>query len=349
MRSNGVELKSEMNKDHALIDEFFNKIIGPFATTQIAPLMMEPDNVEERVNLLMECFERFPYLINPFRILIKSIHKTEDEVILEEQIRFYTTKHTRNWLIVNLLNRALHIKEIQLDSNTGRLPAKPHDLIKFAVQAKDAYGEDSRYKDLAFAAGLMFDFLFYLQRSTILDLGQTRFDEVINGCFTAGIEEGKLIMRLSRFKSKLSLEKLTPITPLLRQLSQLSIILLRPQIASEFYKKMASTKMTESVRLALELKTFGVHTGMLSAFFGQSMPIFEQLGEGMSVWGFPFLSWVSGRREIHDLTGMGMLGVALKEHMKGSSFPEGKPVGDSVPELLHLSVTVDAQLKKEIN
>ena len=330
-----------MNQGLSLLEDLFRQIIGPFAATEITSLIVEPDNIEERVRLLEGTFNNYPQFIPPFKALIKSLHATEIEVTLEEQIRFYTTKHTRNWLIVNLMNLVLNIKELKLDEVTGRLPGKPHDLIKFAAKSQELFGEDGRYKDLVFAGGLMFDFLFYLQRTSIVNLGQTKYDEPMNQAFLKAVEQGKLILKLSRNKSKLTLEKLTPLTAYLRQLSQVSLYLLRPSVATDFYKNLTKVKQTETLRLALELKTFGVHTGMISAYLAQAVPPFEQLGEAMSVWGSPYLSWVSGHREVHDLSGMGLLGVSLNENLKSSDFKEeGGRVGATIPELQYLDFSM---------
>ena len=307
---------SSQSESIKIVGELFQRIIGPFAATNVGPLLQEPDNIEERVKLLLDTFQANPTLINPFRTMIKSINKQETEVTLEEQIRFYTTHHTRSWLMVNLFNSVLNLKELHLDSETGRLPGKPQDLLKYSHQAQTAFGEESRYKDLVFAAGLMFDFIFYLQRTPMLDLGQSKFDEPINQAFTKSVEQGKLITKLSRHKSKLALEKFTPLTAFMRQLSQITLVVLRPHLAPEFYKKLAATKHTEVIRVALEMKTFNVHTGMIGAYLAQSLPIFESLGEGMSVWAAPYLTWLSGKRDVHDLAGMGELGVELNERVK---------------------------------
>ena len=331
-----------------LIEELFQRIIGPFAATQVAPLLLEPDNIDDRVRLLMVTFEQHPNLINPFRALIKSLHSTEDAVPLEEQIRFYTTKHTRIWLIVNLMNHVLNIKDLILDQETGRLPAKPQDLIKFAYQASTSFGEESRYKDLAFSVGLMFDFVFYLQRTELLNLGQAKFDEVITVTFAKSVEQAKVILQLSRHKSKLSLEKFTPITAFLRNLAPVCLTLLRPTVGPDFYKKTGALKANEQLRLTLEMQTFGVHSGMVASYLGQSLEIFEHLGEAMSVWAFPYLTWVSGKRDLHDLAGMGELGIEVKDRLKGPDFGASGLASVALPELKNLDFTFTAGVKSEV-
>jgi hypothetical protein len=331
-----------------LCDALFSRIIGPLVATQVSALLAEPDNIEERVNLLVQTFQKNPYLIHPFRLLIKSLHTQEVEISLEEQIRFFTTKRTRSWLMVNLLNRVLNIKELRLDEATGRLPGKLGDILKYAHQAQDAFGEESRYKDLVYAAGLMFDYFFYLQRTNFLELNQTKYDEMISQSFKVAVEQGKLITHLSRYKKKLSLEKFTPLTAFLRQLSQISLVFLQPGTAVEFYKKLDVKKTSEPLKLNDELKAFGIHTGTIASYLAQSFPLFDQLGEVMSVWGFPYLTWLDTKKDIHDAAGMGEVGVMLHERLSTEAFTGSGNVNVVIPELRYLDFTLTAEAKSEI-
>lgn len=336
-----------MSKALPLIEELFQKIIGPFAATDVAPLLFEPDNVEDRVSHLIANFNKHPQFIPPFQALIKSLNPQDREVPLEEHIRFYTTNATRHWLLLGLLNQVLKIKELELDFTTGKFPGKPNEILKYANEARNQFGEESRYKDHVFAAGFLFDYLLFLHRSPVLNLGGTKLDEPINQAFTRATEQGLLSLKLSKFKKKLSLDKQVPVTCYLRQLAQVSLILLKPGEALEFYKKLASLKHTEPVRLSMEKQTFGIHCGLLASFLAQMLPAFSPLDRAMSIWGAPFLGWMSGNRDVHDLCAMGMLATALKEHVKGSDFKGDGSIGPVLPELTFLDLLLTAEVKNE--
>ena len=331
-----------------ITDALFSRIIGPLVATQVSPLLNEPSNIEERVNLMVQTFQKNPQLILPFRQLIKSLHTQEVEISLEEQIRFFTTSKTRSWLLINLLNQVLNIKELRLDETTGRLPNRLSELLKFAHQAESSFGEESRYKDLVFSAGLMFDFFFYLQRTNFLDLNQAKFDETISKSFKVAVEQGLLITRLSRYKTELSLEKFTPLTAFMRQLSMISFIFLQPNLAPDFFKSLDLTKTSEPLKLSLELQKFGLSSATVSSYLAQSFPFFECLGEIMSVWAFPYLSWIDTKKDIHDAAGMGELGILLHERLSKDDFTGSGNAGIVVPELRYLDFAVNAGVKSEI-
>ena len=165
--------------------------------------------------------------------------------------------------------------------------------------------------------------------------------------FTRATEQGLLSLKLSKFKKKLSLDKQVPVTCYLRQLAQVSLILLKPGEGLEFYKKLSSLKHTEPVRLAMEKQTFGTHCGLIASFLAQMVPGFTPLDRAMSIWGNPFLGWMSGNRDVHDLCAMGMLATALKEQVKGSDFKGDGSVGQVLPELSFLDPLLTAEVKNE--
>jgi hypothetical protein len=337
-----------LNNGQTLIDDLFKQVIGPFAATRITALLFEPDNVEDRVTHLMKIFALHPHLIPPFQALIKSLNPQDLEVPLEEQIRFHTTRATQAWLLVNLMNQVLKVKELQMDFTTGKLPGKANELLKYSNEARNAFGEESRYKDLVFAAGILFDFAFYLHKSPLMNLGGAKFDEPINQAYQRAVEQGQLVIKLARYKKKLTLERLTPITAFVRQYAQLCICLLRPSEGPEFYKKLSSLKLTEQVRLSLESQKFGVHVGILSTLISQMIPEFAPLDSAMSLWGAPYLAWHGDHRDLHDLCGMSMLAAALKERLTGADFKGIGRVGDTLPELRFLELSLTPEVKNEI-
>ena len=315
---------------------------------KVETLMKEPEEISERIHTLVKIFEQNPNFIAPFRNLIKAMHTQETEIALEEQIRFFTTKHTRNWLLVNCLNHSLNLKELAFDEATGKLPSKPSDILKYAHLAREAFGEESRYRDYAFSIGLWFDYIFQLQRTPILGFNTGKFDDLIEENFLKGIEQGKVITKLSRHKGKLSLEELCPITALIRQLSQIILVVLNPENGPAFYEKTLPQKNTEPLLLALEEKAFGIHSARVGCYLTQSFPVFHHLGEIMSVWGSPYLSWVSHKRDIHDAAGMGELGVLLLESVSPLRFGGAGIVGDTIPELKFLEFELSGAIKNEI-
>ena len=330
------------------VDALFNKIIGPFSATMVSSLFIEPAGSEERVNLLVEEFNMHPQLLPPFGKLITSLQKKEVVASVEEHIRFFQTSQTRNYLFVNLLNEILQIKELKLDPLSGRLPGKPSALLNFSHTARVEFGEESRYKDLMCAIGLLFDFVYYLQKTPILSLNGAKFDEYIKDCFRKGIKQGKFITRLSRHKPKLVNEKHAPVTALLRQLSHVIFCLLYPTIGPEFYKNLETIRYTEPLKHALEVKAFGIHSGMLSSYIAQSFSIFDPLGEVMSVWGMPHVAHYTKNRVIHDLAAIAELGVILNEKFKISEISDTLDVGQSVPELKFIDFILSSSVREDI-
>ena len=330
------------------VNALFTKIIGPFSATMASSLFIEPASSEERVNILIQSFNTHPDLLAPFRKLIASLQRKDTLASVEEQIRFFQTTQTRNYLFVNLLNDVLKIKELRLDKSSGRLPGKPQDLLKFSHTARVEFGEESRYKDLVCTVGLLFDFVLYLQKTPIVSLNGQKFDDFIQTSFKKGLIEAKFITRLCRHKPKLIHEKHAPVAALLRQLSHVIFCLLYPTIGPDFYKALYKIRYTEPLKQALEMKTFGIHSGMMASYIAQSFPIFDPLGEVMSVWGMPHVAHYTQNSVIHDLAGIAELGVILNETFKLTEISDTSIVGANIPELKFLDFTLTQSIRDDI-
>jgi len=315
--------------------KFLERFLLPMMRMQVNPLFQEPELMEERVVSLIKVFEAHIDWMPGFSALIKSLHAQETARALDEQIRFFTLKHTRNWLVCALMNEVLQLKDLKLDLNTGRFPQRPHDLIPLSYQAMNALGEESRYKNHLFAAGWIFDYILFMSKSPTLNPDGTKIDEVVKQAFGKGLEQARKAVQLSKHKEKLSLEVVTPIIPMLRQAAIVTTMFLDKE-ALDFQKKAESGKIPETIRCALERKKFGIHTGMIMAFYAQAFDVFGNLGEICSMWPYAYVNWMSGRRDIHDAMGMADLAVALNERLAPKDFQEGKPVGIRLPELIHL-------------
>lgn len=331
-----------------ILVEIFEKIIGPIMATQVASLLHEPDHIEERVAKIKSAFVEHPELEEPFQQLIKTMQNQEGMSSIEEQIRFFTTKHARYWILVNLANRVLKIKELKLDPATGRLPGKPHTLLNFTHQGRLALGEDSRYKDVLSSVGFMFDMVFYLQRSEIFGPSQQKFDEPINLAFKKAVDQAKKAVILNKFHSKLEYEKLVTVMPFLRQLAQICLCLMNPSQGFELYKKLdtpPNPKLSEPLRMALERKTFGISSAMVASALAECFPIFDPLGECMTLWGAPYLLGNhSSKHAVIQAVGMGQLTVATNEWLNAGYFAKSGTVKFVMPELHDL----DFDYNKEV-
>lgn len=327
--------------DHPLLTKFLETFLLPLKRSKVEPLLKESDLLEERVGILQNTFSGRGDWINAFTALIKSMHAFENTPALEEQIRFFTAKHTRNWLIVNLLNDVLRLKETQVDLTTGRLPSRAHDIIQNAYLSMNALGEESRYKNYLFATGLIFDFVLLASKSPQLNPSGTKFDEFVKTSYAKGIEQSKKAVVLSKHKERLSLERFVPILPLLRQASMCVFAFIEPKWL-DLNKKCEAAKTPETLRCALERDHFGIHTGTIMTMIAQSFTVFETMAESASNWPFVYISWQDGRKDHHDAAAMAALTVALGERLAPASFPDGQRASAGLPELEFLDYVTQA-------
>lgn len=315
--------------------------------TGVIPFLIEPESVEERVYALILEFNATPHLINPFRKMIASLQNKEIMGSIEEQIRFFQTTQCRNYLFVNQFNEVLNCKELKLDLETGRLPGAPAELLKYASTAREEFGSESRYKNIMFSIGLFFDFLSYMTKTEMLNLGGGKFDELIDACFKKGVAQGKIVAKVTRHIPKIPNDVLIPAVPLLRQLGQVALSLLNPGKAPDLYKKFEELRYTEPLKIALEKKEFGIHSNWAGALIAQSIPILDPLGEMMSVIGVNHLAHYTKNKNIHDSSSAAALVINLTEGYKIGEIPDGANIGAYIPELKFFETPLAPKIKEE--
>jgi hypothetical protein len=90
--------------------------------------------------------------------VVSSMRESEEIAPLEESIRLYGIQNTISFLVTYKLSEVYkNCKPFTKDLKTHRLLLAPSQILKFSHSARIAIGEDGRYRDSSFAAGLLFD------------------------------------------------------------------------------------------------------------------------------------------------------------------------------------------------
>ena len=101
------------------------------------------------------------------------------------------------------------------------------------------------------------------------------------------------------------------------------------------------------LKMALEIKEFGVHSGMVASYFAQSIPLFNPLGEVMSIIGMPYVAHYTKNPLISDLASICELGILLKESFKLNEISDSIQVGASIPELKFLEFVLTQRIRED--
>lgn len=114
------------------------------------------DNLESKIEFYSR---KLKSQKEPFTAMVKLLRRSEEEVDFIRAIRLYGTANTRNLLVAQRLSETTGSKSFQWSSKTGMLKKEPVKILEFAVRAINHFGEESRYSQVAFNAGLVFDIL----------------------------------------------------------------------------------------------------------------------------------------------------------------------------------------------
>lgn len=328
-----------------LLQQFLANVIAPFVLCDLGELVSEPEIFEARAEVLRKEFDKHPDWQEPFRKLVKSSRQSQDDYSLQEALRIFGNRSARLWLLASKMGKSLKLKEITPDLETGRLPLDVNQSLKYAISAQAKFGEDSRYKDVTFAAGLILDFLTHLHHSSWVNMGGKKYDEFINTSFNHCVEAGALGIEICRFQKKATLEKWVPAYPLLWFAGRLCMMILFPGYM-DFVKKADKENIPPPVLAWREKEVFGVPAAAFSQLLAELHPVFDKLGDALVLHGHPYCAWVSKHKDIHDLAAISSLALWLKSP-GGKSVADGMTAGAIRPELSDLDyIHKSAKLKK---
>ena len=339
----GFKIK-EAAAESAHLKKFLQKIIAPIGFCNLEPLLLEPEIFDARSAALKTEFESDPDWQEPFRKMVKSARQGAEDYSLTEAIRLFGNRQTRLWLMSARLGRGLKLKELTVDPETGRALMDGNTALKFAIAAQGKFGEDSRYKDVTFAAGFLFDYLFHLHHSSWLDMGGKKIDDFMNNTFNQCIDSGLASVAMCRHVKKVSLEKWVPAYVLVWHAGRVCMALIVPGYL-DFLKKMEKENVAPPIVAWKEKELFGVTSMFFGQLLGSIHPVFDRLGSAVLLQGHQYSSWVSGQKDTHDLSAIGSLGFWLKTGGKGVA--DGSSAGTIRPEIASLEYTYQAIHYKE--
>jgi hypothetical protein len=180
-----------------------------------------------------------------------------DRTPIEENVRLFGIQNAANFVIVHKLARQLPTaKALARDPRTGRMLQGPVQILAHAFQAREAFGEDGRYRDSAFAAGLVFDILQLLIAVESAPTSQRKLSEFVLARFQRGVHVGVTAVRLARAKNDLKLERHLAAAALLREAGKgVMALMFNDYVAfAELHEKNATPA---AIRILVERDRFG--------------------------------------------------------------------------------------------
>lgn len=248
----------------AIVEWYFEK-----ASPQLSTISHNIENIdvlETRVKFYEE--RLLPYR-EYFLPMVKSLAKSQEALEYTQAIRLYGVNNAKNLLVAFTLAETLKSEALKWNEKTNLPTMDPKNYIQYAVKTLNAFGEDSRYAQVAFNAGLVFDFLFYSnevstnKNPAIKKLIETRYDIALQKA-KAGYKKASTI-------KDLSFEKQIITYFLFKEAGKIAIAIHQPDYI-DFNNSFEKAGIKPLLFAVAEKHRFGISHSLVGSLFAQIMP-----------------------------------------------------------------------------
>lgn len=251
------------------------------------PILQEVPSPEEEFQNLMKEFERRGDWSEIVTKYVQGIRKSQDPIPFENVIRIYGLQNARAFLIAYKLSETMPLKLLEKGKEGHSLAQPISSLIRFAPQTLIRFGEDSRYKQVAYASGLLFDLLFLkLADGAEGQGGIKKLSETLGVFHERACKDALFAIELARFRKKLPLEKHIVTLALVEAASRVTFSLAYPEFLP-MWGAFEKAGMPESGRLLQERGKFGGEHWMMAPTLASLFRVLEEAIPAISSYALP--------------------------------------------------------------
>ncbi len=302
-------------------------------------LINEAESADQKLPVIMREFMSRPDLAEVFNAVVSSMRESEEKVPLEESIRLYGVQNTVFFLVTYKLSEVYSSCKIMTkDPQTHRLLAAPSQVLKYAHSARIAIGEDGRYRDSSFAAGLLFDMLGFTI-VTDIEADQKKHLEFLDQRFNRGILVANTAVKIARDKKQLRQEKHLVAACLIREAAKVAMAYCNAEYL-EFMKNCEKAKISLAIRNLAEVNRFGGTSASVAQLICLCFEMFAPANRALSRCDTPFMFLAEKKLDDFDLAALCFLSAHLtREAMEK---PKGNILAGTLrPEIRELDLRLD--------
>ncbi|MGK5085562.1 hypothetical protein WDW37_19920 [Bdellovibrionota bacterium FG-1] len=331
------------------LNHFMVRFVGTAIAAGLDEALSETPSVDLKIKILLNEFLDRPDLSEIFVKTVSSMRNREEAIPIEECVRIFGVQNTLAFLITYKLADHLQCKSLLKDAKTGRILQQPGQILKYAVKVQQAFEEERRHVETAFAAGLVFDLLTMIIATDYPPGDQKRLTDFLDARFQRGMGIIAYAQKLARSMKKLRLEQYLAAGPLLREAAKVAMAMSFPPY-QDFLKACDKIKLPLSLRAVAERERFGGDYQAFSIVLSWSFDLVSGVGESILQFDAPHVFLEERKADEFDLAALCFLAAFI-----GRVGTSDKALSGAVKaaELRHelkgfdLTFTLAAILKKE--
>lgn len=257
---------------------------------QIVPVMadikhyvQEFDEQESRVQFYQGLMAEYS---ETFIKMVQSMRGKSDEVDLATSIRFYGVDRTRDLIVGRKLFETIYETPFRWDETTSRPVEDPKELLNFAVNTLEHFGDDSPNQTYAFRSGIIFDiFSHVLQKSDHPKKAAVK--KLLEELHEKALQFSDHALDFAKDFENLELVKHVVSAAMLQEIGTVALAMQDPDYL-DWLSFFESKSIPPVLRYVAEEKKYGVSSNQLSGLVCQMAPGLREAYFTVLYCEFPF-------------------------------------------------------------
>ncbi len=251
--------------------------------TELRSCLAVFDDNERQLKYYAETAQRYEHEIVQ---LVRTLRRSEEKLDLIQSLRLYGAENARNLLVALQLTDAAKIKVFTFNPKTNLPTEDVRKLIGYAIRSVEHFGEGSRYHEIAFNCGIVFD-LLALQAQIIEDRKRPLL-KLIDTLFMETMRKADQGFQLGKSISNLVLEKHVITTLMLAEAGKIAMALYFPDYL-EMHLDLEKRALKPILRHIAEENRYGISHNLVGALICQVAPALEEAHKAVLFGGYPFM------------------------------------------------------------
>lgn len=284
-----------------ILDKFFEKVALKLALPDTSLAVLEAfSSLDQKAERVADAMRRNPYYEYQFLKVIESLGKREDKPSVEAAIVLLGMQNSRDLLFSMQMLRNIKGTHPEWDPN-GKLTYQPAQAVKYAKKAEEFLAaKKDEYASMAYAGGLMFDFVAALAQELLPDPKAVHayLDVIFNHGFKAARFGREFVSTQKDFTHK----KFIFATCLVHDIGKGFMATLDPDYLV-FNEECIKAEVPRHVRTHAEEKRYGCSHPMIGAIACSYFNVFKKVAPAVFFHHAPYML-KKGQKGLYDLTCM---------------------------------------------
>lgn len=233
-------------------------------------------NVDVTAEKIASYLQANPYYEDMFMRVIAALGRPELPGI-NASVVLLGMQRSRNLILAMQLFRSVFDQHPEVSAD-GKLNFKAETYLKYALKTEEVTQQlKDKYGDIAFAAGLLFD---YLEQYAIKKQLDARVLNFISTTYAHGLRAGKVARDLAPVLHDFPYVKHMLAAGMIHDVGKIVMAIFEPT-AMDFYEKCAARDVPRPIRHAMERERFGVTHDILGMLCCELFVVFRSVSRGV--------------------------------------------------------------------